>query len=388
MIGEEVTSFTHGHFNAFPLVRDPNSPNGGAFDHAGGEDAPTFRMPELFSGIKEKFPGSVVQLNHSRGGGGVLTQLKVDTATLASHGDPADFMMTPHPEATASDTRLFGDGFDLVESANGPSPSYTILNDWMTFLSRGTVRTSSGVSDTHKLFKDNGGYARTYAKVGTDSPAAFQPSAYAEAIRKQHAFVSNGPIINFTAQKLDANMMPVGPVVGIGDTLSVAANDRVELTVDVQGLEWMPINRVELYSHAPGRESVNGMGNDTWPEGRILQKKDLDPLALPVEAVPGAANLRRVHIVEKFVVQPTADTWFVGMARGTGAVSMRPLHDSRPVAWSNAILIDADGSGAYDDFPLKPGQPLNVAKPAVKPPFIVPTERQFSEAIRKLLEEH
>ena len=388
MIGEEVTSFTHGHFNAFPLARDASLPNGGAFDHAGGEDAPTFRMPELFSGIKEKWPGAVVQLNHPRGGSGVLTQLQVDTATLASHGDPANFMMAPHPEATATDTKLFGDGFDLIESANGPSPKFDVLNDWMTFLSRGTVRTSSGVSDTHKLFNDTGGYARTYAKVGTDSPMEFQPSAFAEAIRKQHAYVSNGPIISFTAQKLDANMMPVGPVVGMGDTLSVAANDRVRLTVDVQGLEWMVINRVELYSHAPGRESVNGAANEDWPEGRILQKKDLDPLMLPVEAVPGSANLRRLHIVETFVVQPTADTWFVGMARSTGGRNMTPLHDSRPAAWSNAILIDADGSGAYDDFPLKAGQPLTVARPAVKTAPIVPTARQFSEAIRKLLEEH
>ena len=75
--------------------------------------------------------------------------------------------------------------------------------------------------------------------------------------------------------------MPVGPKVEIGDTLSIAANDKVELTVDVQGLEWMQINRVEIYSHAPGRDSVNGVGNSEWPEGRILQKHDLDPAALP-----------------------------------------------------------------------------------------------------------
>ena len=63
---------------------------------------------------------------------------------------------------------------------------------------------------------------------------------------------------------------------------------------------------------------------------------------------------------------------------------MSPLHDSRPVAWSNAILIDADGSGAYDDFPLKPGQPLRAVlpEPALKPV----TERSFAEAIKKLLE--
>ena len=37
MIGAEVTSFTYGHFNSFPLIRT-DTPNGGAFDHAGGED--------------------------------------------------------------------------------------------------------------------------------------------------------------------------------------------------------------------------------------------------------------------------------------------------------------------------------------------------------------
>jgi hypothetical protein len=385
MIGEEVTTFSHGHFNAFPLTQNTSLANGGPFDHAGGEDGPTLRMPELFSGIKAQFPGSVVQLNHPRSSNGVLTQLKVDTATLASHGDPANFNMEANPAATASDTKLFSDGFDLIESANGPNPSFEVLNDWMTFLSRGTVKTSSGVSDTHKLYRDNGGYARTYAKVSSDSVTAFQPLEFAEAIRKQHAYASNGPIISFTARKLDANMMPVGPAIDMGDTVSVAANDRLELTVDVQGLEWMEINRVEIYSHAMGRESVNGVENAEWPEGRILLKKDLDPATLPAEAVPGT-TLRRVHIVEKFVVQPTADTWFVGMARGTTGRSMRPLHGSRPIAWSSAILVDADGSGAYDDFPLKPGQPLQVARPVVKQPYRVPTEHEFAEAIRKLIE--
>ncbi len=386
MIGEEVTTFSHGHFNAFPLVPDATSPNGGPFDHAGGEDGPTLRMPQVFSGIKEQFPGSVVQLNHSRGGSGVLTRLQVDTATLQSHADPANFNMAADPTATVDDTKLMGDGFDVVESANGPSPNYAILNDWMTFLSRGTVRTSSGVSDSHKLYKDTGGYARTWAKVGTDSAAQFSPAGFAEAMRTQRAFVGNGPIINFTAQKLDANLMPVGPVVEMGQTLSVAANERIELTVDVQGVEWMQINRVEIYSHARGREAVNGVENGEWPDGRILQKHDLDPATLALEAVPGT-TLRRVHLVEKFVVQPTADTWFVGMARGTTGRNMRPLHDSRPAAWSNAILIDADGSGKYDDFPLKPGQPLKAVAPVAQPRK-VPTEREFAEAIRKLLEEH
>ncbi len=386
MIGEEVTSFTHGHFNTFPVQRNPAIPNGGAFDHAGGEDGPTLRMPQLFAGLKEAQPGSVVQLNHPRGGMGVLTMLKVDTATLRTHGVPENYNMAPAPDATADDTRLFGDGFDAVESANGPNPSFAVLNDWMTFLSRGTVRTATGVSDTHHATNDSGGYARTWAKVGVDSPSQFQPAVFAEAIRTQRAFVSNGPLLQFTAQKLDGAGLPVGPKVEMGQTLSITAGDRVELTVDVQGEEWMQVDRVEIYSHAPGREALNGVPNGEWPEGRILQKHDVDLLTTPVEAVPGT-SLRRSHLTEKFIVTPTADTWFVGMARGLNGRSMRPLHGSRPVAYSNAILIDADGSGKYDDFPLKAGQPLTAAvKPVVKPAPIVPTKREFLQAIVNIIE--
>lgn len=385
MIGEEVTSFTHGHFNAFPLAQDTSFINGGAFDHAGGEDGPGLRLPQLFAGIKEKWPGATVQLNHPRSSGGSMTLLQVDTATLASHGDPALFNMAPAPDATANDTKLFGDGFDLVEVANGPNPSWDVMNDWMTFLSRGTVRAASGVSDSHSSFSDTGGYARTWAKVGVDTPAQFQPQAFADAIRAQKLFSSNGPLLNFTAQKLDAQGNPTGPVVDIGGTLSAANGETVRFTVDVQGLEWMQLDRVELYSHAPGRESVNGVSNNEWPEGRILQKKELDPSMATLEPVAGAGNLRRVHLTETFDVVITHDTWFVGMARSINGRSMAPLHSSKPLAWSNAILIDGDGSGAYDDFPLKPGQPLSAPVKKDKGPVVVPTRAQFLQAIADLI---
>jgi hypothetical protein len=386
MMGEEVTSFMYGHYNAFPLQRDASLPNGGAFDHAGGEDGPTLRLPQLFAGIKAAHPGSVVQLNHPRGGGDTFNATKLDTATGRSHADPAGFFMEPDPTATADDTKVFGDNFDAVETANGPEPKFAILNDWMTFLSRGLVRTSTGVSDTHKAYSDSGGYARTYAKVQGDTPQTFQATEYAEAIRTNRAFASSAPVVAFTAQKLDSGGQPVGPKVEMGQTLSINAGDTVQFTLDVQGVEWMPLNRLELYAHAPGREAFNGLENTEWPEGRILQKFDVDPLT-SVEAVPGSASLRRFHVTHSFTVNPTADGWFVGMARGTGGANMRPLHGGRPFAWTSAILIDADGSGKYDDFPLKAGQPLRYAPPAAGPkPRVVPTARQGSEIIVKLLE--
>jgi hypothetical protein len=212
----------------------------------------------------------------------------------------------------------------------------------------------------------------------------FQPSQFADAIRGQQAFVSNGPYLQVTARKLDGAMQPTGPTVGLGGTISVAANDAIELSVDVQGPEWMLIDRIEVFSHTAGREAVNGETNSSWPEARAVERKRL-PAMLPVEAVPGGP-LRRMHVAEKLIVRPARDTWYVVMVRGSSR-SMRPLHGDVPIAYTNAILVDADGSGRYDDFPLKAGQPLRVA-PALPVKPRVPGLQEFNTAIRKLVEHH
>ena len=107
------------------------------------------------------------------------------------------------------------------------------------------------------------------------------------------------------------------------------------------------------------------------------------------------------HVREKFRVTPTSDTWFLAMARASSASrTLAPLawdnvgcsggicSPSGSRAWgvTNAILVDGDGSGAYDDFPLKPTQPLNVSRPpvALEAPR-VPSPAEFDEWLRKLL---
>jgi hypothetical protein len=245
------------------------------------------------------------------------------------------------------------------------------------------VRTASGVSDTHYALSHTGGYARTYANLGVDTVAAFSPDAFATAIHGHHAFISNGPFLQVSAQRLDASSNPVGSPVGIGDTLKVGTGESVQLTIDVQAQEQAQIDRVEIYSHAPGREAYMGMGNSDWPDGRVLQVHTLDITNPTLEPVPGSMNLRRLHLHETFVVKPTADTWYVAMVRGTTGNSLWPLHGDRPMAYSNAILIDADGSGAYDNFPLKPGQPLN-SSPQKK--LHKPTAQELAQAVQAMLE--
>ena len=404
MIGCEVTPFDYGHFQGYPLVPRAG-PGNGAFDWAGG-DGPSLRLDQLFDGLHQAHPGAIVQINHPRGSSGALTQLKVDTATGASHEKAARFRMADNPAATDADTKLFSGAFDAIEVENGITPSFTGLNDWMTFMSRGWVKTATGVSDSHDLHENLGGYGRTWARVGNDDLKTFDPKAFADAIRAHRAVLSSGPFITMTARKVVGGM-PTGEPVAVGDTLSLdaKAGEQVELTVDVQAPEWMRYESIEVYTFTTGREALNGASNSAWPDARIHQKKSYAQQVLPVEAVPGLNGFtaRRIHTRDTFTVSPTADTWYVAMVRsGTGGALLFPLgwhgvgcdkgvctaDSARPVGLTNAILIDADKSGAYDTFPLQQG--LSAPRAAAPAPSLpvsrrVPTEDEARDALRRML---
>ena len=395
MIGCEVTPFDYGHHNAFPLVRR-DSVNGGAFDWAGG-DGPSLRLGPMYAGIRAANPDAVIQMNHPRGSpGGALTMMKIDNETAASHADPADFRQEPAPDATANDTKLYDNNYDALEIMNGTQANTAVLNDWMTFMSRGWLKVGTGVSDTHSTYNVVGGYGRTWLKLGVDQPSQFTTSAFIAAMKGRHASFSSGPFITLTAQRVAG-----GAVFEVGDT--VTGGGELELTVDVQAPEWLQFDTVEIHTHATGRGALNGEGNNTLVPAQASLKRTFDPTLLPLEAVPGLNGFaaRRVHVRETFRVTPTADTWFVAMVRASAASrTLAPLawdgvscsggictaSGSRAYGVTNAILVDGDGSAAYDDFPLKPTQPLNVAHPVVdRGPPRVPSNSELEAWLRKLL---
>jgi hypothetical protein len=402
MIGCEVSPFDYGHQQAYPVVRS-DTPNGGAFDWAGG-DGPTLRLGQLYDGLRATFPGVVTQMNHPRGSMGSLTQLKVDTATGASHELPSAFRMDPAPDATADDTKIFSHNFDVIEVMNGPSANLSVMNDWMTFLSTGHVKAATGVSDSHYAHQVTGGYGRTWVKVGYDDAASFTSASFATALKAQHAVAGNGPFIKVTAQKVDMGGTPGGPLAGPGDTLSVdpTAGEKVQLVVDVQAPEWLTFDTIEVYTHALGREATNGVSNDTWPSGRVLSTAmpPLDPTMLTVEPVPGVANARRIHETRTFTLTPSGDTWYVVFVRGsTAAKKLFPLafhqvncnssgacttDDQYAWSFSNAILIDGDKSGAYDHFPMS-GQPLSAPIPQPKAaPYHAMTQAELDAMLQNV----
>lgn len=361
LAGLEVSTFDYGHHSVFPLA------GSAAFDWAGGADGGSLRLDQLHGGLRAQHPNAVIQLNHPRGPAGALTLLKVDTRTGASHADPLALRMAPNPAATASDTKLMSEAFDTFEVQSTGTPDLALMNDWMTLLSRGRVKTATASSDSRALGSRTVGYGRTWVKLGTYSPAGF-----AEALLARRAVGGNGPLVQLTARKLDSAGVPAGSAVGVGETLSIsaAANEKVELTVDVQSPEWLTFDLIEVFTHADGREASNGAPNTEWPASRIHQSRALTAGALPIETVmQNGTAVRRIHVTERFTVTPTADTWYAVFVRGTaGSRPLFPLvidtvrcnasgactaDPTWPWSFTNAVLVDADSSGQYDDFPLK-----------------------------------
>ncbi|MCU0701343.1 MAG: CehA/McbA family metallohydrolase [Myxococcaceae bacterium] len=392
VVGCEVSPFDFGHQNAFPaVVRDAF--NGGPVDWAGGE-GPTLRLDQLYGSLRTAWPDTLVQMNHPRTSrSGTLRQLEVDTARGTSRAKPERFRMEPHPMASATDTRLFSLDFDALELMNEPSIDFAVANDWMTFLSRGWVKTATAVSDTHTRHSNTGGAGRTWVFLGADaSVPRFSAAAFTAALKQQRATGSSGPFVTMTARRADGQ----GPTVSIGQTLSAPASTPLELIVEVQAPEWMQFDALELYTHAPGREAAPGMANGDWPESRILQRRTYPIGSLPLEAVPGLNGFtaRRVKLRETFAVTASADTWFVAMVRSSSASrSLAPAvwsgvrcrngvctaGDARAQAFTNPIFVDADGSGRYDTFPLQPGQPLVRSSP--RPQRTTPVTRAELEAL-------
>lgn len=403
MIGCEVTPFDYGHQQVYPaLFRDGIA--GRPVDWAGG-DGPSLRLDQLYAQLRDAYPNAVVQMNHPRGGqGGSLTQLRVDTARGTSDAAAATFRMEPNPNATATDSKLFSLDFDALEVMNGLRVDVAVANDWMTFLSRGWVKTATGVSDTHNRDSTTGGYGRTWVFLGPDATVdRFSPDRFVAALKQRRAVASSGPFVTMTAQRADGT----GAIAVVGDTLSVPAGTELTLTVDVQAPEWMQFDSIEIYTHAVGRESRGGVANNEWPPARIHRSKSIPVGTLPLEPVPGLNGFaaRRAHVVEKFSVSATNDTWFVAMVRSSSATrSLVPLAwpqvrctsgvctaiDARPEAFTNAILVDADGSGVYDQFPLQPGQPLQAERANRESRSRVPrfdvTGEELDTMLRLLLE--
>jgi len=354
LIGLELTTFDYGHYNGFPLVRD-DSPNGGAFDWAGG--AGPGRTPREIFDYYEAFPGpQVIQVNHPESG--YFRALRLDPLRGTSHADPAAFRMPPTtPDPVTGDTGLFDERFTAIELLNGYSQSKFngILRWWLAMIGRGFSPTATAVSDTHKRLSSQAGGPRSHVflDAARASVATFDAAHFADRVNDGALVGSTGPFLRISAR----TRAPNSPTAGLGEVLTAPGGVPVMLSVTVDLPEWMRVDTLELYAnvtedldHGPGAVSEEPLPpTATWPLS--LGEADLRDAAVGTE--------RHRHFVRTVEVeyQPPVDSdaYLVVVVRHRGeGGSMFPVQHSRsarPMAFANPIFVDTDGGG-YDHPPL------------------------------------
>jgi hypothetical protein len=344
MVGVELTTFTYGHFNAFPIARNEESINGGAFDWAGGT-GPNVHPDVFLNALEHDHPGEqVVQVNHPDDSSqGYFAAIGLDVSTGATLADPAVHRLETPAGATSTDTKLFSGAFTAVEIMNGLGLSsfHANLNFWLGFLNRGIVKTATAVSDTHAQRNSQAGMPRSFVDVGSgrDTIATLDQAAFVTAVNTHRLFGSNGPFLRFSADH-------EGTVTPMGGTVTSASGDTVTLTVEVQTPSWFKANRVELYSNVT--ETVPGPGavSSTPPTPVDAVDFVLDDATDLVDGAEGGAAYRRYRRTVTFTVAPAADSYYVVMVRGSDSLFPATTNlGAAPLAFSNPIFVDLNGGG-------------------------------------------
>ena len=389
--GMELTTFEMGHFNGYPLRVDAGSTRGGEFLYGG---LPPQQLFDQLRALAVDPAAGIVHLTHPRQAvQGYFTQFFIDSRTGEPYA-PTGLLgiFSPYGDEFAADQ--FSYDFDTIELVTGsrvedvhdfvapnplppgpfpdpqPVPGQVVIDtdgrpkypgvveSWFTLLDRGHRATGMGVSDTHGLFGDEPGYARTMLFVGKgkDTPGGFTRDDVMRAIREHRAITTNAPLIEMTAGEAS-----------IGDTVTGARHD---VRVRVRSPSWAKVNRLVVYSNSAviaQRAIPPDQGTDYETVVTVQPARD----AWVVAEVYGDDNMFPVLAPTEY---PPLDLSAVIASLGVGldlsalplASKLKPAstHVQTPFAITNPIWIDLDGNGWT---PPKPPLPRRTAAPRPRP---------------------
>lgn len=393
-IGEEITSFDYGHFNAYPQAGDPARPASNGSTDWGGAAAPGADFPSLGSyglspaqieaAAKAKPQNAalptVVQINHIDSH---FDPLRIDTAQTpprsnlaacpgsAANPCPTFFRLNPG-------VANFFHPFAALELWNGSNNSHQTqfldqrIGIWMNLLNQGIVSTAIADTDTHSVVDLETAGARTWTPAASDAPSAISDAEIAAAVSGGRAVGGQGL---FVLARLVEGAQVADFSLG-GSTLVTATDGSVDLEIHVQAPIWAPYDTIEIYRNASTRVAkLNGATPtlyDALPTTTLSAGADFGVATTDVApGVPGAQRL------ETHLGVPLAglarDEWIVVVVKGTAGVSapMFPVHPRnlsaaqnptladlvnvtaaesgvRALGFTNALFVDVDGNGAFD----------------------------------------
>jgi hypothetical protein len=381
-IGEEITSFDYGHWNAYPLLIDPASPHatftpdgltqlsGGSTDWAQaappGRDFPAYgalnatpaEIDALATAGALSTPHTTIQVNHIDSH---FRPLAIDTSLvpprdLMSDADRANRRL---PD-TASVSNLFHH-FPALELWNGDNRNdqrqfvEERVGIWFNHLNQGLRTTFIADTDSHSFTNLNTAGARTWTASPTDAPAAIDPGDVADAVAAGRAVGGQGVYVQARLVATDGSGDSADLAWG-GDTTVTDAGGNVNLEISVQSPAWARWDRVEIYANAATLPAAASPFLFGATPTLVLDEGDCNPATLGdgafdvsvtrnVAGVPGADLLSASFVVPfSGLVEPT---WFVVVVKGTDGecAPMFPVYPDDLAQASNATLANlVDGN--------------------------------------------
>jgi hypothetical protein len=291
IVGSEITTYTYGHFNAWPLAQDPSKPN------MGGIDWYYKLAPQLFAEILALPSKPVLILNHFR------------TASIGGYFSAVEF---DRKTGTVGVPDNWSENFTAFEIINGGDLTVAVnetLPDWYYFLNRGKRYAGASGSDVHAI-QGSVGNVRNYIASSTDDPAMVSPDELADNVRAQKLLVTTGPFINVSIEGK-----------GMGETAAVTSGN-VQMAIKVQAPLWMNVTKLSVISNGTAEISLTLDDSLKDPKNPVV----------------------RFNKTIEFV--PAKDTWYVALVEGDSPTS--PITGPRPFAFTNPIYVDRDGNGRFD----------------------------------------
>jgi len=288
LAGEELTTFTYGHFGVFPLVVDDARPSGGAvtwFDRL---------APAVFGDVRARSESPLLIINHPRANGvrqGYFRETGYDPATG----------IAAHPENWDTE-------FDVVEVINSTSFDQNrgsggtgTVEDWYSLLHAGRHVMMVGSSDSHHTHGDPVGYPRTCLYVGTDDLHMVTGDRVRDVTRAGASFVMGGIYLDVMGP---SSTRPGGTASGVGM--------RAQIHVSVTAASFLDVDSLEVI--------VDGTTTETIP--------------IPAQTDP-TMPVRFDDVVEVDVA--AAGSWVVLHASGNTPPNI--AYGQQPFAVSNPIFL-------------------------------------------------
>jgi hypothetical protein len=306
--GVEVTTYSKGfgHFGVFPYPPQLPVP---PFKHT--------TMSAIFRAVRGD-PARYFQLNHPRLPKGI--------------GYFSNIGFDPRLPRSVIRNRIDFDGIEVYNGYESEQPERVerVLRDYWALLDFGWRYTATGSSDSHRIQFRWAGYPRTMVTVDPhatvdDDTRPLDPMVVVSNIKKGHATVTSGPIIEF-------ELAGIGP----GDE-TVTTDDPVHGHVRVRAAPWVDVTEVEIVV-----------------SGRVVQTFEVP--TRPTQLGPEVGSLEEArartirfdHDIDLLIGD--SNGWVQVIARGERRMDdVLPFMPVPPLAFTNPVYV--------------------VRRPEVPPPF-------------------